>query len=94
MNSDNEKMLTTLRASYSGLNGIDPDGKGYKALCKLLDSLSDEMLTLISEADIKFVSPLAINRCARRGIVAPHVYGDKNGKIANSNRRTGLRSND
>ncbi len=54
--------ITTLRKDYSTIDKIDPEGDGYKGLIKLLDSLAQEDLKQLADADIKFVSSLARNR--------------------------------
>ena len=42
----------------------------YKALAAILDKASNEALTAAYEANIKFVSSLAYNRCVSRGLIA------------------------
>lgn len=63
-----EAQLNTLRNEYGKLKTIDPSGEGYKKMTKLLDSLGDKDLKMVSQAGIKFVSSLALNRVIRRGI--------------------------
>jgi len=54
--------LTTLREEYGKLQTVDPCGEAYPKLCALLDNLSNEALTQLAAARIRFVSPLARNR--------------------------------
>lgn len=62
------KQLDALRADYELIEGIDPCGSGYGAICKMLDRMNDDMLKQVAEGRIKFLSLLAINRCSQRGI--------------------------
>lgn len=61
--------INNLRTAYGKLNTINPSSPTYKKLVDLLDSMDDELLMIIKEAGIKFLSSLALNRCIRRGLV-------------------------
>jgi hypothetical protein len=58
----NETQITELRTRYAAINRIDPDGKAYAGICKLLGSLSQSDLKMLAGAKIKFISKLALNR--------------------------------
>lgn len=55
---------------------IDPDGAIYKRLCVLLDQADDETIVAIRNADIPFVSLLALNRMIQRGLIRRVGVGD------------------
>jgi hypothetical protein len=61
--------LETLRTAYAKIERIDPAGAAYGKLVALLDSMDDELLIIVKDAQIKFMSMLALNRCIRRGLV-------------------------
>lgn len=61
--------IETLRTAYAKIKTIDPAGPSYKKLVALLDSMDDELLLIIKDAKINFMSMLAWNRCARRGLI-------------------------
>jgi len=61
--------IEALRKEMSKIDRIDPDGPLYKKIIELLDKTNDEGLLLIKDANIPFVSALALNRCIRRGLV-------------------------
>jgi hypothetical protein len=54
--------LNQLRASFSGIERIDPTAGTYARMVKLLDSLDRAQLQQFADAGIKFVSSLAKNR--------------------------------
>lgn len=64
-----KETLDYLRREYGKLDSIDPDGAIYKRLCRILDSASDKALIEAKNANIKFVSSLALNRCISRGLL-------------------------
>jgi len=55
--------IEALRAAYGKIATIVPSGVGYKNLCKFLDAQDAATLRILANADIKFVSKLAANRC-------------------------------
>lgn len=57
-----------LRDVFSKIDGIDPEGPAYAAVCKLLDSLSQRDLNMLVRMNIKFVSKLANNRVVRKSV--------------------------
>lgn len=61
--------IVALRAEFSKIKTIDPDGAAYKGLCAILDRADDAALKACHEAKIPFVSKLAWNRMFRRGLV-------------------------
>jgi hypothetical protein len=61
--------IETLRTAYATIKTIDPSGPSYKKLVALLDSMDNELLLIIKDAQINFMSMLAFNRCMRRGLV-------------------------
>lgn len=65
MNQDIEK----IRAGFGNLSSMDPEGPTYAKLIALLDRCDDEAIVAAKDANIKFVSRLALNRCVRRGLV-------------------------
>lgn len=56
------QQIDSLKREFNTLKKIDPISNSYKNLIKLLDSLPQEMLKQLANANIKFVSPLAKNR--------------------------------
>lgn len=54
--------IDLLRAAYSDLERVDPTSKAYKRLIDLLNSLPQDKLKQLADANIKFVSVLAKNR--------------------------------
>lgn len=60
-----ESQLAKLRKDYSEIQTINPQGKAYKLLVKVLDRMSDNQLRELAGAKIKFVSVLAQNRIGR-----------------------------
>ena len=63
------QQIQLLRAMFGNVQRIDPTGKVYKRLCKILDAADDEALQAAHAAKIRFVSALAYNRMIRRGLV-------------------------
>ena len=66
MSKNVEILIQNLREEMSKVNGIDPEGPTYKRLCDFLDSLDTDILRMIRDADVKFMSALARNRVIRR----------------------------
>lgn len=60
--------LHLIAGTFGKMNGMDPDGPVYRRLCAILDNANDEALVILRAAKIKFVSSLAANRAARRGL--------------------------
>jgi hypothetical protein len=58
--------LNKLKQEYGTLETIDPSHPTYKKLTAFLDKLSDDQLKQLTQAKIKFVSRLALNRVNRR----------------------------
>jgi len=54
--------IELLRTTFDAVKGISPSGGAYKNLVAFLDNLSQSSLKKLSNAKIKFVSPLAKNR--------------------------------
>lgn len=54
--------INELRKRYAGIASVDPCGKAYPELVRLLDMLSQADLQGLVDADIKWVSSLARNR--------------------------------
>ena len=54
--------VDTLRAAYSEINLVDPASTAYTGLSKLLDSLSQDDLKLLRDADIRWISSMAEDR--------------------------------
>jgi hypothetical protein len=61
-------MIQEITKAFAKISKIDPDSESYKKLIKILDDSSDQTLKQLANAKIKFISPLAFNRCVRRGI--------------------------
>jgi len=57
--------VDTLRAAYSEINLVDPANTAYTGLCKLLDSLSQDDLKVLRDANIKWISSLADERVTK-----------------------------
>jgi hypothetical protein len=60
--------LNTLRAKFAGISTVNPDRLGQ--FHEILDGCDDAALRQLAEADVKFLSKLASNACARRGMAA------------------------
>ena len=60
--------LETLRNEYAKIDRVDPSFEAYDKMKKLLDAMTDDQLSQVRRADIKFLSSLATNRCVRRGL--------------------------
>lgn len=67
--STSKANIEALRKEMSKIDRIDPDGPLYKKIIEILDKTNDEGLLLIKDANIPFVSGLALNRCIRRGLI-------------------------
>jgi hypothetical protein len=52
----------TLRAAYGEINSVDPTNAANTGLSKLLDSLSQDDLKLLRDADIRWISSMAEDR--------------------------------
>lgn len=61
-NKTKQTMINELRAAYANVQKIDPCGPAYTKLVALLNSLPQDMLRELADANIKFVSLLARNR--------------------------------
>jgi hypothetical protein len=57
--------VDTLRAAYSEINLVDPASTAYTGLCKLLDSLSQDDLKVLRDANIKWITSLADERVTK-----------------------------
>jgi hypothetical protein len=60
------ELLVKLRTAYSAIDRVDPDGVAYKTLCAFLDKQDTATLTELAQANIKWVSKLALNRIRSR----------------------------
>lgn len=60
-------LISTLRASFANVESMSD--ASYKKLCAILDTADNDALRAAYEAKIKFVSPLALNRMIRRGLI-------------------------
>ncbi|CAB4141223.1 hypothetical protein UFOVP410_62 [uncultured Caudovirales phage] len=58
----NKTHIELLKTAYSDLERVDPTSKAYKRLIDLLNSLPQDKLKQLADANIKFVSVLAKNR--------------------------------
>jgi len=58
--------LSRLRSEFSRINTIDPCGPTYPQIVALLDGMSLAQLRQVRDANIKFMSKLAINRIIRK----------------------------
>lgn len=63
-----DEQLNALRVQWCKLSRVNPESKAYDELIKLLDACNDMMLKQLKDAQIRFVSSLALNRCIRRGL--------------------------
>lgn len=63
-----QHQLQRMREEYSRINKINPDSYTYTRLIQLLDSLPQQSLVQLSDANIKFVSKLASNRVNKESI--------------------------
>lgn len=60
--------IKALQAVFGKVTRMDPKEPVYMKLIALLDRCDDEALVTVYRAEIKFVSPLALNRIIKRGI--------------------------
>ena len=74
------QQIAALRKEYQKIGSVDPSSKTYENLTKFLDSLSDEMLKQLSQAKIKFISGLALNRVVKRGLKDSYEFDSKTGE--------------
>lgn len=58
----NKNQIAALRQAWGSIEGIDPSSFQYKSLIVFLDNQSQEMLHVLADAGIKWVSMLANNR--------------------------------
>jgi hypothetical protein len=63
-----QQQIAILRGEYERIETIDPCQPTYDKLCETLDAMPDALLMQIANAEIKFMSLLARNRCNRRNI--------------------------
>lgn len=68
-NYSRDRALFRLREEFGSIETINPEQPTYGKLCEFLDSCSNDYLKFLRDADIKWVSSLARNRCIRRGIL-------------------------
>lgn len=57
-----ENQINELREAFNKIDTIDPESKYYKKFIAFLDSLPQQHLKLLAQANIKFLSKLAQNR--------------------------------
>lgn len=57
--------IEELRKQYATIDRVDPCAPTYKRLIAMLDSLTQEHLRLLSDAQIRWVSMLAKNRLGK-----------------------------
>jgi hypothetical protein len=55
-------MVQHLRVAYGAVDRVDPTSAAYTGLCKLLDTLSQDDLKTLRDANIRWISSLARNR--------------------------------
>lgn len=60
--NENKSMIDKLKKEWGKIDKIDPESPTYKKLTKYLDSLDQKTLKSLVDANIKFVSKLAMNR--------------------------------
>ena len=60
--------IEQLRRDFSKFQRMDPEGPVYQRLCAILDRADNDALRAAYEANIPFVSSLALNRMIRRKI--------------------------
>jgi hypothetical protein len=56
------EMVAGLRVTYGAVTSVDPTNGAYTRLSKLLDSLGQDDLKLLADADIRWVSSMAEDR--------------------------------
>jgi hypothetical protein len=90
MESFSPSQIAALKAEYSKINTIDPSSDTYKKLIAMLDRLDLKSLQSLAGAEIKFVSKLAQNRVARKGM-KEEVQLDElsNDKLADYKKKAG-----
>ena len=75
-----KQQIDALRKEYAKIGSVDPSSKTYGNLTDFLDSLSDEMLKQLSQAKVKFISGLALNRVVKRGLKDSYEFDSKTGE--------------
>ena len=63
-----QTQIEMLRKAFGKIGRMDPEGPAYKRLCAILDRADNAALIAARDAKIAFVSPLALNRCIKRGL--------------------------
>jgi hypothetical protein len=61
-----DAQIETLRGKFAPINSAQAEH--LDTFRRIFDGCTDAALTQLAKAQIKFVSPLAINACVRRGI--------------------------
>jgi hypothetical protein len=64
-NFSNEQ-IETLRAQFAGIATVNPDR--LSEFYSIFDKCTDKALIQLAKAGIRFLSKLAMNDCARRGV--------------------------
>jgi len=74
------KQIDTLRKEYAKIGTVDPSQPTYKKLTAFLDGLDDDQISQLSQAKIKFISGLALNRAVKRGLKDSYEFDSKTGE--------------
>jgi hypothetical protein len=62
-------LIDEIRTAWAKIERVDPESSNYKDLIGWLDRQPNDVLLMLSEAKIKWVSSLARNRCIHRRIL-------------------------
>lgn len=62
------KQIEALREAYGKIKSINPEGVSYKKMVSLLESMDDELIKIVRDASIKFMSNVAWRICSVRGL--------------------------
>lgn len=62
------KQIEALRKAYGAIRYIDPESANYKKLKALVESMDNDLVAIVRDAQIKFMSNIAWRVCNSRGI--------------------------
>lgn len=62
------EQIDSLKKAYGSIRSIDPEGPAYKKLKSLVNEMDNELVVIVRDAKIKFMSNVAWWVCERRGL--------------------------
>lgn len=73
-----QKQLDTLRSEWASIERVDPFAPAAVKLRRLMDELSREQLEQLRDADINFISILALTRLLAKNALAVAIAKNLN----------------